>query len=364
MKASMIGLALAAGLATGAQAAVISMSLIQTIDTTSTSNSANAEYVGNNVSAIAWNGSSLYVGGYVSAAGNTGISRYNGGVWSAAFGVAATAQGSRGFTGLAVKGNTLAAGWDGGANSVNSVRAFNATTGAQNWATGGGTPDATRRASGGANFDPGFNGAGTNQGVSYLALGSGRRHLEDTTTGNYINGQNAGAIINFTPAGTTWRGHAFDSATGDLYTRESNRVGKAVRNGDNSFATISGAQSNVIYSTVVASGVDNQNIAFASTTAYGNLIFLNDRSSAANGQAFASVIKCIDTTGAVQTLNLGAFSALNGNGAYSFSFDAGTQTLAISDFANRAVYIFAVPAPGATAMLGLAGLIAGRRRRS
>lgn len=364
MKTSVCMLAAVAGLAAASQAAVVNLSLIKTIDTSSTATAGNAQYVGTNVSGIAWNGTDLWVGGYNGGAANlnTGIAKYDGtsNTWGASFGNLATAN-SRGITGLALKGNNLAAGWDNGAGSVNSARSFNATTGTQSWAIGGGTPDATRRGMGGVAFDPGFNGAGTNIGVSYLAPGSGRRHLLDANTGSYINGQNAGGIINFAPAGTTWRGHAFDPATGDLYTRESNRVGKAVRNGDNSFV---GAASTVIVALPVQSAVDNQNIAFVNSSAYGSFLIFNDRASAAPGQAASGVIKASDLSGALHTLNFGSFSFLNGNGAYSFSFDAASQTLAVSDFANRSVYIFAVPTPGTAALLGLGGLIVARRRRA
>jgi hypothetical protein len=362
MKTSVCMLAVVAGLAAASQAAVINLSLIKTIDTSSTSSATNSNFVGSNVSGIAWNGTDLWVGGYNAsgATANTAIAKYDGtsNSWGASFGAISTAN-SRGITGLAIKGNNLAAGWDNGAGSVNSVRSFNATTGTQSWATGGGTPDATRRAMGGVAFDPGFNGAGTNIGVSYLAPGSGRRHLMDANTGNYINGQNAGGIINFAAASTTWRGHAFDPATGDLYTRESNRVGKAVRTGDNTFAT-----QTVIVANTTTSVIDNENIAFVNSSAYGSFLIFNDRSSTASGQLASNVIKASDLSGALHTLNFGSFSFLNGNGAYSFSFDAASQTLAISDFANRSVYIFAVPTPGTAALLGLGGLVVARRRRA
>lgn len=349
----------------GGALAQVNLDHLKTIDLSSTSLNTNPEFIGSNPSAVAWDGVDAYVGGYnqSGAAQNTGIVRISNALGAhsigSAFGLFST-NNLRGMTGLSIKNGMLAASLDNGAGNVNSVRAFNPLTGTQNWATGGGTPDATRRGNAIA-FDPGFNGTGPNQGVAYLSIGSGRRHLEDATTGNYINGQNAGAIINFATATTTWRGMAFDPGTGDLYTRESNRVGKAVRNGDNSYV----APATQIFLTVAASAVDQQNIAFINSADFGDFLIFNDRSVTTGGQAFSSVVKVISTSGASMTLNFpnADFSPASGNGAYSFSFDAGTQTLAVTDFANRQLHIFAVPAPGSLALLGLGGLAAMRRRR-
>lgn len=358
MKTSVLALAAVAGLATMAQAQ-ISMSLIRTIDTSSTAVNTNTNFVGSNVSAIAWNGSKLWVGGYNQAGStaNTAIAAFDTSTstWGTSFGTFATAN-LRGMTQMAVRGNQLATALDNGAGNVNSVRSFNASTGALQWSTGGAAPDASRRGNGVA-FDPGFNGAGSNQGVAYLSIGSGRRHLLDASTGGYINGQNAGAILNTT--GTTWRSLAFDPATGDIYARESNRVTKSVRTGDNSVAT-----QTFLGSLTTASTVDGQNIAFVNSAAFGNFLILNDRSAASSGQAFTSVIRAMTTSGASLTINLNGFTAANGNGQYNFSWDAASQTLAVSDFANRQVYIFAIPTPGSLALLGLGGLVAARRRRA
>ena len=67
MKTSVCMLAAVAGLAAASQAAVVNLSLIKTIDTTSTATAGNAQYVGTNVSGIAWNGTDLWVGGACNA---------------------------------------------------------------------------------------------------------------------------------------------------------------------------------------------------------------------------------------------------------------------------------------------------------
>ncbi|MCX5689264.1 MAG: hypothetical protein NTV94_05650 [Planctomycetota bacterium] len=373
MKTVSISIVALAGIA--ASASAIDLTHLKTIDVSAFSASSTAaNYIGSNPSAIAWDGTDLYVGGYNSAGAvaPTAINKVSSALSSdslgaTSFGSFGTAN-SRGIAGLAIKNGQLAAGLDNGGGNANSVRAFSVTgTPTQQWSIGAptsGTGDSTRRGMA-LDFDPGFNAGGTNQGIAYLSTGSGRRHLLNSASGLYINGQNAGAIINFNPASTTWRDMAFNPSTGDLYTRESNRVGKAVRNGDNSFTTVSGGQSVAIVTGTVAAGVDNQNLAFINSPTQGNFLMYNDRSVVTPGQAFSNVVKAVDLNGAALTLNfLNAFSALDGNGAYDFSFNAASNTLAVSDFANRKVYLFGVPTPGSLGALGLAGLVATRRRRA
>jgi hypothetical protein len=353
-------------------ASAIDLTHLKTVDISSFSASSTAaNWIGSNPSAIAWNGTDLFVGGY-NASGATATTALNKvsnlgnahSLGSSSFGSLTTVN-SRGITGLAIKGDSLGAAFDNGTPNVNALRMFSASGATQTWATGGPTPDASRRGMGGTAFDPGFNGAGTNVGISFLFSGSGRRHLLAEGNGAYINGQNAGAIVNFNPAQTTWRDHAYNPVTGDLFTRESNRVGKAIRSGDNSFTTVSGGQSAVIYSTTVNSNIDNQNIAFINSGTQGNFVIINDRSATGAGQAFTSVIRILDLNGNVQTINFtNAFNPAAGNGAYDFSFNAATNTLAVSDFANRRVYLFGIPTPGVLGVLGAFGAVAGRRRRN
>jgi hypothetical protein len=362
-----IGLIAVCGLCAVAGAQV-QLDLRAQVDLSSVHNSGGTNFIGNNPSAVAWNGTDAWVAGYnqTGASAAVGIVRISNVLTGASignrFGLTTTPS-SRGFTGLDIRGGDLAAAVDTGAGSADSVALYNTGTETRTWRIGDVAPaanDVTRRGNGVA-FDPGFNGGGTNQGVAYLSIGSGRRHLLNATNGAYINGQNAGGIINFAAASTTWRDVDFNPATGDLYARESNRLGRILRSADNGFAGPMVAVGGLTQ----AIPVDNQNLAFVNSSAFGDFIILNDRTTVSAGQLFSNNVKVFTPSGTPLTLSFPAgFTPATGNGAYDFSFDAGTQTLAVTDFANRQLYIFAVPSPSAAALLGLGGLVAARRRRT
>jgi len=332
--------------------------------------------IGSNPSAIAWNGTSAFVGGFNAsgATANTGVVRIDNVLGtpttSSVFGTLSTAN-NRGITQMAVRGGTLAVAWDNGAGSGDSIRTFNTSNNTLIWRVGTSAADSTRRGDA-VGFDPGFNGADATPDVSYLSIGSGRRHRLSDAAGTYTDGQNGGAIINFAPVSTNWRSMAFDPTTGDLYTRESNRIGKAVRTADNAFQ---GNATSAIGGLTSFNAV-GQGISFVNSTEFGKFLIVNDRTSVAGGQAFTSVIKAFTTTGTQQTVTyINGFTApADGNGYYDFSFDAATQSLAILDFTNRDLYVFNVtatasaPEPGTLALMllgggaGMAALV--RRRRS
>jgi len=375
----------------------------------STSGTANAQFIGSNPIAVGWNGSKLYVAGFNGSGGTTNTSIVE--ITNAAAGIAAggfvtpsysgtfgtiSTPTTRGYTGLSMKGNQLAASFDAGSNSPNGIQMFNASTNTQSWnLSASGTTTAnigTTRGFAGPDFDPGYLGvSGSGSGLAWVTQSQGRRFLNSestgaaiyTTTANVPTGAAQGMIINTSPVSTTWRDIAFDPATGDLYTRTQDGVTRINRTGSNvavnpttlgtGTSAIIWAQptpgnnvaTNVGYMNLVTSGTVN-----SFTNAYaGDLLIFNDRSSTGNGQSWTNVIKFATTSGSAITPTWTFLAAPNtGNAAYDFEWDQATQTLAVVDYANRNVSIFstAVPEPSTWAMLvggALACGGAGLRRR-
>jgi hypothetical protein len=330
LRASITLLSLAAALS-----AQVSMTHLGTVDCTSTGVSTNAQFIGNNLSAMAWNGVDLFVAGYNNSAvaAPTGICKVSTALttptFSPAFGINALTPSLRGYSGLDVDGTRLVAAYDAGATDPNGITSWS-LSGTFNWAK-------AARGGSGVGIDTGWLGV-LDQGTGWTSFGSGRRSLQDNTSGADIYTTADGMIIQTTGVTSTfWRDMTFDPLTGDIWLRRSNKVIACDRVGGNAVAN-----SRIVVDATAADFINNQNIAFCRTGAE-NVIFWNNRSAGANGQLWTNVIQCNRTSdGASMTIDWRGFIAPNSAGAYDFSFDKTTNTLAISDFVNKVVHIFAV----------------------
>ena len=406
----MAGVACIIGLATAATAnAQISLFELSRYNLNSTSNTANAEFIGSNPVAIGWNGSSMYVAGLNSSgsATNTSLIQITNAstaarglitpTYSGTFGTLSTIA-SRGYTGLSLKGSSLAASWDNGTNSPNGIQMFNAATNTRTWnLTNNGTSTTanigTTRGMAGPDFDPGYVVSGTSQGGSglgWLTQGQGRRFLNNQTSGTAIytttlnnpSGAEQGMVINIAPTSTTWRDMAFDPNSGNLYTRVNNQVARTNRTGANTDLSPSGTAglSDVIVALTAANNVGTNlgyldSVAAGTVNTYtGDILVYNDRASNASGQAWTSAIRFATTSGSAVSATwdfINGAAPGTGNALYDFQWDSASQTLAVVDFTNRTASIFstAVPEPTTTAVagmctVGLASLILRARRRS
>ncbi len=315
-------------------AAQITLTPLGTVNLDSTSTAANAEFIGSNPSAIAWNGTDLYAAGFNQSGGteNVAIVQVSNALTAPTFGTAFGVQSApnlRGYSGLDIDAASVAAAYDNGGNDPNGIAAYD-LAGTQLWGK-------TGRGGSGVGFDPGFPGgsAALGQGVGWATFGSGRRRLQNGTTGADIWDGTNGMVI-FTAAGTFFRDMDYDDATGDIWLREGNNVIHGVRSGDNSLSSLS-----IPFDPADEDFIAVQNLAYVGLPSQ-EAIFFNDRASTAGGQAFADVVKAIDASGAELTVDWCGFTAPDGVGAYDFSYDAASSTLAICDFTSRDVYVFAV----------------------
>ncbi|MEI6506269.1 MAG: hypothetical protein WCO90_10390, partial [Planctomycetota bacterium] len=329
----------------------------------------NPLYIGNNPSAVAWNGSRLFVAGINNGAVPTASGTFSGIVevlntnttgivastsvqYGTRFGFLSTPN-QRGYSGLAMQGTRVFAAFDTGSVQANALRGYDVSaSGSANllWSGSG-------RGGAGVAIDPGYVVSGSNQGGSGggwgtfgdgVAGSSTRRAVNDPTTGASIYGFNSGTSAPVAPGfiwntGGTPRDLAFDPDTGDLYGRSSDAVWKAVRTGSNSAGTPS-----AIFDAGDATVALGQNIAFMSnTTAGGDLLAFNLRDGFSGG-TFQDYVRLSDTSGAVQSTTwnfLGGTSPTSVTGFYDFAYDITSQTLAVVDASNLRVSIFGFGAP-------------------
>lgn len=376
MRNVIVGLLAVAGM-TGAALGQVKLQLLANIDVSGAVAVGSPDRIGTNVSAVAWNGSRLFIAGLNGSGAtlDTGIMEVLNPLSSPALGsrfATRSTASSRGHTSMTLSGTSLFAGWDNGVAVAGGYAAWDINnTASPLW-------QATYRG-GGTDIDPGFAGSSPSAGnLGVAVLGSGRRQLLNAATGAVIysgSGSNAGFIFNNNPIGASvapgsnHRDIAFNPVNGDTFVRVANSIVRQTRTGDNTAINTTGQ---VIFENYgsggqsVAANVNMQNIAFAyvNTDALGAMLFFNDRPATNTSGSITSIVRAVQLNGTPLTLDFGSFNITSTTGAFDFSWDQATNTLAISDFSNSRVYIFSViPTPGAMALLGLGGVAALRRRR-
>ena len=347
-----LAIAMIAGSAATA-AAQVQFTEIMRADISAAAGEGNNWFIGRNLSSVAWDGTNLYVAGQSFNSAGSAIAKVTPqmGTTSAlfelggSFGFQATAA-TRGIQDLAISADgRLAVATDNGAGASFGYRLFDTS--------GNLIVDSNFNVRGnGVDFDP-INGV-----AAGAVLGSGRLHGFNNDGSTFSGWDAATGPLLFTVSSTN-RDSEFDS-DGNLYYRQQNSIHRIDRTGGTTFA------GPVELKTSNSTNINGQNLDVIE--GFGDdLIIYTERLSTANGQSFGSVIQGIDSSGNAVSLSfdfIDSFGdALTGNGYYDFSYDAASQTLAVADFANNQVYIFAVPAPASAALLGLGGLAAARRRR-
>lgn len=381
MKSVLLSTLAVAGLAVAANAQTVRLNLLANIDVSDAVSVNSADRIGTNVSTVAWNGSRLFVGGLngSGAALSTGlmevVNPLSGTPTLGSRFATRTTASTRGHTSLSITGDTLIAAWDNGAAALGGMARWNTA----NTLNGSTTPDwQANLRGGGTDFDPGFAGSSPSAGnIGMALLGSGRRQMLNASTGAVIYsgaGGNAGFIFNNAPSGASvspgsnHRDLAFDAVSGDTFVRVANSVVRQTRTGENTGLNATGASifENYAGNQGTAANVNLQTIAFGNvdTNNVGKILFFNDRPISASSGNITSLVRAIGVDGSARTLDFGGFNISSSTGAYDFSWNQATNTLAVSDFSNSRVYIFSViPTPGAASLMALAGLAAARRRR-
>ncbi len=330
--------------------------------------SPNPVFIGSNPSAIAWDGSRMFIAGFNNGSGPVGITEVldatdTGIVFQPSFTNAFNIQNaplSRGYSGITLLGNTLAATVDMDPEQPGNLSAYDVSSATPTplWSAAG-------RGSAGVAIDPGYVVGGTSQGGSGIGWGSFgggvagsalRRAVNDPVTGAAIYGFSSApdapvpaGLQYWDPANpaiqpapiTVPRDIAFDLNTGDIFGRVNNTVTKAVRTGPNESGTKS-----VLYSTYQGLAI-GQNIAVMNDTVDGDLVIYNVRDDGGFRQLFSVANEIMTTSGTPQTVTYNFLDDLDleSTGYYDFSFDVASQTLAVLDFGNRRASVFRFGAP-------------------
>lgn len=293
--------------------------------------------IGNNPAAVAWNGVDLFVAGFngLGAVAPVAINKLPaalsvGPTWGTPFGGQLVTPSQRGYINLDIDAPTgyLVAGYDAGSAVPDGITCWDANS-TLLWSK-------NARGSSGVAFDPGFPNGNPlfGYGVGWAGFGQPGRALQDLA-GADVWTLATGMGIQVAGQGSNFRDLDFDPRTGDVYLRSSNNLFRAVRTGDNSCTTT------VLVDTVDASGINLQNVCFVDHQ-NGEFVLWNDRPNGSTTQLWSTVIQAIRADGTPQTIDWGTFAPAASAGAYDFSFDRASGTLAIADYYLRKVHIFQV----------------------
>ena len=347
-----------------------------------TSNSSNTAFIGSNPYAVAWNGSKLYVAGVNNSgvSGTTAIVEVTNAAdvtsgalsgivtptFSTAFGQLTTGAASLGYRGLALNGGLLAAAWDNNANSANSYQLFDATTNLLNWNM---SVSGISIRGWAVAFDPGYQGdPAQGGGFAFVNSGSGRRQLNNDSTGANVYNSTNGFLINNTAGQSTWRDMAFDPETGDVYMKATNLVTKTVRTGANaSYANPGAPETTILVNQATTTNIGStlgfmSEITASAVNAYAGDLVVYNNTAAPLATNWTDAIKFVSASGTAVAAEWSFISAppTSASSIYDFAWDPGTQTLAVLDYTNRNVSVFttAVPEPTTWALLGTGGIAA------
>ncbi len=343
-----------AGLA-GAAMGQLQLQLVNTVDLLDTQDPTSSAFIGSNPSAIAWDGTDMYVAGWNNGRGDGtphGIVRIADAANSSALGTAFGQRPTlnfRGYLSVDVRNGMVAASFENGANDPQGLAIYNGASGA--------LVDSFETRPIFANWDPAVAGG---DAVSWSQFGSGRLRVSDG--GNLSNllfdGTNGPVIFG---GSTIWRGQDIDDS-GNIAVGDGNGdINYFARTGPNTTASaVTLATTSGALGPFTGNGINPAIL----NTSFGDFVMYNDRGVA--GPTLGSAIRAVDLNGDAQTIEFVGLDPTfaSSTGWYDFDYDSATGTLAVVDFSNRLAWVFnVVPAPSSAMALGLAGLVALRRRR-
>jgi hypothetical protein len=306
--------------------------LIQQVDLSGVTDPANPGFIGEDPSAVAWDGEDLYVAGRHKGTGfgTVAIVRIAAALANPTAGTRFGAQQSvpigHGYSGLDIRdlgGIKLASSFDAAAVHPDGIAVWDAS-GTRLWS------QAAR-----ATCGPGFDAAKYGNHVAWTSDysptgGMLRRALNRHPDGSVLYDLNTGFPFGFFAVQVRDIDHA---PSGDYVWRDQNAVFLSRRE------SINFAWPEILTLPPTGYLIYGQNVAYIDKPGK-HLVAYNDRHSIQPSQAFTDVVQVVKLNGRLVDDPFPGFGAAPGNAYYDFSWDSPSRTLAILDQTNRAVYIF------------------------